>query len=96
MHACHCLLSVHRESLSETIITDLANYRHKRIMGLAGMFGDHLLTRKFTHLLNYILDLYNKVARGLYSHSVINKYKKQLQKIEKKVAMEYQKAYKQG
>ena len=41
-------------------------------MGLAGMFGDHLLTRKFTHLLNYILDLYNKVARGLYSHSVID------------------------
>ena len=36
---------VFRESLSETIITDLSNYRHKRIMGLAGMFGDHLLTR---------------------------------------------------
>ena len=33
-----------RESLSQMIITDLANYRHKRIMGLAGMFGDHLLS----------------------------------------------------
>ena len=32
--------------MSETIITDLANYRHKRIMGLAGMFGDHLLSRE--------------------------------------------------
>ena len=40
-----CLvIIISRESLSETIITDLANYRHKRIMGLAGMFGDHLLT----------------------------------------------------
>ena len=35
-----------RESLSEGIINDLANYRHKRIMGLAGMFGDHLLGSK--------------------------------------------------
>ena len=33
-----------RESLTETIISDLANYRHKRVMGLAGMFGDHLLS----------------------------------------------------
>ena len=29
-------------------------------------------------------------------HLTIYKYKKQLQKIEKKVGMEYQKAYKQG
>ena len=29
-------------------------------------------------------------------YKFINKYKKQLQKIEKKVGMEYQKAYKQG
>ena len=33
-----------RESLSECIIADLADYRHKRVMGLAGMFGDHMLT----------------------------------------------------
>lgn len=33
-----------RESLSGSIIADLADYRHKRVMGLAGMFGDHMLT----------------------------------------------------
>ena len=47
------LLYPRRESLSETIITDLSNYRHKRIMGLAGMFGDHLLSSRphdCTHL----------------------------------------------
>lgn len=33
-----------RESLSGAIIADLADYRHKRVMGLAGMFGDHMLT----------------------------------------------------
>ena len=25
-------------------MTELANYRHKRVMGLAGIFGDHLLS----------------------------------------------------
>ena len=35
--------------------------------------------------------------RGDIMHcNIIYKYKKQLQKIEKKVGMEYQKAYKQG
>ena len=33
-----------RESLSESIIADLADYRHKRVMGLAGIFGDHMLS----------------------------------------------------
>ena len=33
-----------KESLAESIIADLADYRHKRVMGLAGMFGDHMLT----------------------------------------------------
>ena len=39
----------------------------------------------------------NKLVEGTCTLFVcINKYKKQLQKIEKKVGMEYQKAYKQG
>ena len=25
-------------------MNELANYRHKRVMGLAGIFGDHLLS----------------------------------------------------
>ncbi len=33
-----------RESLTETIVNDLGNYRHKRVIGLAGMFNDHLLS----------------------------------------------------
>ena len=33
---------------------------------------------------------------NIHSSSILNKYKKQLQKIEWKVGMEYQKAYKQG
>jgi hypothetical protein len=37
-----------RESLSEVIIADLADYRHKRVMGLAGMFGDHMLTNNMS------------------------------------------------
>lgn len=36
-----------RESLSELIINDLANYRHKRVLGLAAMFGDQLVTSEF-------------------------------------------------
>ena len=39
-----------RESLSEIIITDLGNYRHKRVLGLAAMFGDQLVTSKFVIL----------------------------------------------
>ena len=31
-----------------------------------------------------------------HHHYIVYKYKKQLQKIERKVGMEYQKAYKQG
>ena len=42
-----------RESLSEVIIADLADYRHKRVMGLAGMFGDHMLTSE-TSAMYYI------------------------------------------
>lgn len=33
--------------MSETIINDLADYRHKRVLGLAGMFGDQLVTSEF-------------------------------------------------
>ncbi len=33
-----------KESLTETIVSDLGNYRHKRVIGLAGMFNDHLLS----------------------------------------------------
>lgn len=36
-----------RESLSQVIITDLGNYRHKRVLGLAAMFGDQLVTSEF-------------------------------------------------
>ena len=27
-------------------MTDLANYRHKRVIGMAGMFGDNMLSRE--------------------------------------------------
>ena len=44
-----------RESLSESIIADLADYRHKRVMGLAGMYGDHMLSSEdHTHMYIYI------------------------------------------
>ena len=43
-----------------------------------------------TGLKMYLYSFFFTVIRILY------KYKKQLQKIEKKVGMEYQKAYKQG
>ena len=36
-----------RESLSEVIINDLGNYRHKRVLGLAAMFGDQMVTSEF-------------------------------------------------
>ena len=36
-----------RESLSEVIINDLGNYRQKRILGLATMFGDQRVTSEF-------------------------------------------------
>ena len=35
-------------------------------------------------------------CRRLVCYPILYKYKKQLQKIERKVGMEYQKAYKQG
>ncbi len=35
-----------REVISEPIINDLAGYRQKRVIGMAGMFGDHMVTSK--------------------------------------------------
>ncbi len=45
-----------REVVSEVIINDLAGYRQKRVIGMAGMFGDHMVTSKST-------------ARYVYPHS---------------------------
>ena len=45
---------MYRESLSEVIIAELADYRHKRVMGLAGMFGDHMLSRKCSEELSAV------------------------------------------
>lgn len=57
----------HRESLSEGIINDLSNYRHKRVLGLAGMFGDQLVTSEFLMceqvlILYHIVDLFHGVT----------------------------------
>lgn len=41
---------LYRESLSGLIINDLGNYRYKRVLGLAGMFGDQLVSSEFLAL----------------------------------------------
>ena len=66
-----------RESLSGTIIADLANYRHKRVMGLAGIFGDHMLTSTAqsvavcvsTHVLHVYIYSYWEHDCGMIIHA---------------------------
>ena len=47
---------LYRESLSETIITALGNYRHKRVLGLASIFGDQYVTSECVKKSNHSLE----------------------------------------
>ena len=40
--------------MTEIIINDLGNYRHKRVLGLAAMFGDQLVSSKFLTTLYHV------------------------------------------
>ena len=83
-------------ALTIPIITNFGtcNFEHTYYNYIASGLGLSTTPYEITYYI-HVIQVYFKKILSTRAH-IYYKYKKQLQKIERKVGMEYQKAYKQG